>query len=220
VTSLSFSLAYDSRQGGSNVPRTAPDLLDPRWKGRIASTFPNDDDAVLHLYERAVTRHGWDWLERLVAQDVHWVRGTQSPADQVAAGTKAVAYGVAVPVVPYPGQTSRFVVPAQDEPFVSWGQRAALLKGAHRPAAAKLSLNWAISLPVQQASFQWSVRTDVEPPKGFRRIWEYRNAGIPGFEQFMADRARVERFRQHVTLIVGEVSGPPSPGWLGLYPGA
>jgi hypothetical protein len=33
------------------------------------------------------------------------------------------------------------------------------------------------------------------------------------------DRALVERFRQQLTLYVGEVTGAPSPGWLGLHPG-
>lgn len=220
IASLSFSLTHDSRQTGANAPRTAKDLLDPRWKGRIVSTFPNDDDAVLFLYKLAVDRYGWEWLQRLVAQDVTWVRGTQAPGDQVAAGTKAITYGTAAPLVPFPGQTTRFVVPSGDEPFVSYAARAAILRGAARPAAARLYLNWALSLPVQQNSFQWSVRTDVAAPAGLRKVWEYPNANLAGFEGFMADRAGTERFRQRLTLVVGEVTGPPSPGRLGPYPGA
>jgi hypothetical protein len=42
---------------------------------------------------------------------------------------------------------------------------------------------------------------------------------LHGFEGFMADRALVERFREQLTLYVGEVTGAPSPGWPGLPPG-
>ncbi|MET8760759.1 extracellular solute-binding protein [Lentzea sp. NPDC004782] len=210
-----FSIIHNVDQG---APATARDLLGPRWKGRIVSTFPNDDDAVLYLYKLIVDKYGWDWLARFAAQDVAWVRGTQEPADRVEAGTAAVALGTDGALVPGPGTRTRFVVPAQD-PFMAWGQRAAILAGAKHPAAAKLYLNWWVSKQTQADFYMWSVRTDVAPPKGYRHIWEYRNANLDGFERFMGDRRAVESFRQQLTLFVGEVHGAPSPGWLGLHPG-
>jgi ABC-type Fe3+ transport system substrate-binding protein len=103
---------------------------------------------------------------------------------------------------------------------MAWGQRAAILAKAKHPAAAKLYLNWSLSVPVQQASFDgWAVRTDVQPQGGLKPIWEYPNANLDGFPAFMADRAEVERWRQTFTLYFGEVQGPPSPGVLGLHPG-
>ena len=213
-----FSTIYNVEQAGATPPMTARDLLDPRWKGRIVSTFPNDDDAVLYLYKLIVERYGWDWLARFVAQDVAWVRGTQEPADRVEAGTAAVALGTDGALVPGAGTKTRFVLPAQD-PFMAWAQRAAILAGAKHPAAAKLYLNWWVSKQTQSDFYMWSVRMDVAPPKGFRPIWEYRNANFAGFERFMGDRRLVEAFRQQLTLFVGEVHGAPSPGWLGLHPG-
>ncbi|NGY64429.1 extracellular solute-binding protein [Lentzea sp. NEAU-D13] len=213
-----FSAIYNVEQVGAPPPATAGDLLDPRWKGRIVSTFPNDDDAVLYLYKLIVDKYGWDWLARFTAQNVAWVRGTQEPADRVEAGTAAVALGTDGALVPGAGTKTRFVLPAQD-PFMAWAQRAAVLAGAKHPAAAKLYLNWWVSKQTQSDFYMWSVRTDVAPPKGFRPIWEYRNANFTGFERFMGDRRLVEAFRQQLTLFVGEVHGAPSPGWLGLHPG-
>lgn len=83
-----FSAIYNVDSVGAKPPATATDLLDPRWKGRIVSTYPNDDDAVLYLYKLMVDKYGWDWLRRFLAQDVAWVRGTQEPADRVEAGTR------------------------------------------------------------------------------------------------------------------------------------
>jgi hypothetical protein len=43
---------------------------------------------------------------------------------------------------------------------------------------------------------------------------------LDGFPRFMADRAEVERWKQTFALYFGEVKGAPTPGWLGLHPGA
>jgi ABC-type Fe3+ transport system substrate-binding protein len=213
-----FSTIYNIDAAGPKPPATATDLLDPHWKGRIVSTFPNDDDAVLYLYKLIVDKHGWGWLKDFADQQVRWVRGTQEPADQVEAGTAAVALGTDGMLTPSPGVRTRFVVPRHD-PFMAWAQRTAIFKHARHPAAAKLYLNWWLSPKTQADFYMWSVRTDVTPHAGYRHIWEYPNANLTGFEQFMADRAAVERFRQQLTLYVGETEGPPSPGWLGLHPG-
>ncbi|TDC83584.1 extracellular solute-binding protein [Micromonospora sp. KC606] len=213
-----FSTIYNIDEVGAKAPATAADLLDPRWKGRIVSTYPNDDDAVLYLYKLIVDKYGWDWLDRFVAQDVAWVRGTQEPADRVEAGSAAVALGTDGALTPGAGVKTRFLVPTHD-PFMAWAQRAAILAGARHPAAAKLYLNWWLSKQTQSDFYMWSVRTDVAPPQGYRPIWAYPNANLDGFDRFMNDRGLAERFRQQLALYVGEVEGDPSPGWLGLHPG-
>ncbi|MFF7048151.1 ABC transporter substrate-binding protein [Streptomyces griseorubiginosus] len=213
-----FSTIYNVDMAGGTAPASARDLLAPRWKGKIVSTYPNDDDAVLYLYSLIVDKYGWEWLRRFVAQDVAWVRGTQEPADRVEAGSAAVALGTDGMLTPAAGMKTRFVVPKQD-PFMAWAQRAAIFRHAKHPATAKLYLNWWLSKQTQSDFYMWSVRTDVQPHEGYRPIWEYHNAHLDGFEHFMADRGLVEHFRQQLTLYVGEVTGAPSPGWLGLHPG-
>ncbi|MBZ3906208.1 ABC transporter substrate-binding protein [Streptomyces griseiscabiei] len=214
-----FSTIYNiEKVGAGPAPATARDLLDRRLKGKIVSTFPNDDDAVLYLYKVIIDKYGWDWLRRFVAQDVAWVRGTQEPADRVEAGTAAVALGTDGMLTPADGMKTRFVLPERD-PFMAWAQRAAIFRDAGHPAAAKLYLNWWLSKRTQTDFSMWSVRTDVTPHTGYRPIWDYPNAHLDGFERFMTDRGLVERFKQQLTLYVGEVSGAPSPGRLGLHPG-
>ncbi|MEU6181762.1 ABC transporter substrate-binding protein [Streptomyces coeruleorubidus] len=173
---------------------------------------------MLYLYQLIVDKYGWDWLRRFVAQDVAWVRGTQEPADRVEAGTAAVALGTDGMLTPADGVRTRFVLPRHD-PFMAWAQRAAILKNARHPAAAKLYLNWWLSKQTQSDFYMWSVRTDVRPHAGYRPSGSTTTPTSAACERFMADRALVERFKQQLTLYVGEVTGAPSPGWLGLHPG-
>ena len=131
----------------------------------------------------------------------------------MAAGAKAV--GLAGADVGAPGVT--WSLPPAPHPFLAWGQRAAILRDAPHPAAAKLYLNWVLSAGVQRGGFLgWGVRTDVTPPDG--PVWNYSNGHATEFVTFMEDRTEVERWRQTMVLLLGEVRGERTPGWLGLHP--
>jgi ABC-type Fe3+ transport system substrate-binding protein len=187
--------------------------VNPEWKGQITSSHPGDDDATLFLYKKYVDTYGWEWLEALARQDVTFRRGTNSPGDAVDAGTSRV--GVAGAHTGSPKIT--WVTPGAGDPFLAWGQRAALLHGAPHPEAAKLYLNWMLSPQMQAAGFNgWGVRTDVVAEAG--PIWSYDNAHVAEFYAFMEDRAEVERWRQSMNVSLGEVHGEPTPGSLGFRP--
>ncbi len=218
IAAIAFSFLYEVDAVGADAPKSPLELIDPKWKGKIASSYPHDDDAALYLYTLYAQRYGWEWVAALAGQDVRFARGSNSPGDAVRAGQKAI--GVASSGTLVSTSPVKWVVPDGD-PFMAWGQRAAILKQAKNPTAAKLYLNWQLSAAQQQASFNgWSVRTDITLPAGLKPIWEYPNANIDGFPRFMADRAAVERWKQTFALYFGEVKGDPSPGWLGLHPGA
>ncbi|MFI6405971.1 ABC transporter substrate-binding protein [Streptomyces sp. NPDC050548] len=218
IAAVAFSFLYDAAAVGADAPKSPLELIDPKWKGKIASSYPHDDDAALYLYTLYAQRYGWEWVAALAGQDVRFARGSNSPGDAVRAGQKAI--GVASSGTLVSTSPVKWVVP-DGHPFMAWGQRAAILKQAKNPTAAKLYLNWQLSAAQQQASFNgWSVRTDITLPAGLKPIWEYPNANIDGFPRFMADRAAVERWKQTFALYFGEVKGDPSPGWLGLHPGA
>ncbi|MET8978262.1 extracellular solute-binding protein [Streptomyces sp. NPDC004539] len=215
---ISFGFMYGTDAVGSHAPRTPLDLLDPRWKGRIASSYPHDDDAVLYLYSLYVRKYGWEWAARFAAQDVAFARGSNSPGDALRSGAKAIGVGGAG--APLGTGPVRWVLP-DAAPFMAWGQRAAILRKAAHPTAAKLYLNWSLSTARQQQAFNgWSVRTDVTPPTGLKPVWRYPQANLDGFPRFMADRAEIERLKQTFALYFGEVRGEPTPGWPGLHPGA
>jgi len=216
---IAFSYMYDVAAAGGAAPASPLDLVDPRWKGAIASSYPHDDDAVLYLYRLYTRTYGWDWVARLAAQEVQFARGSNSPGVAVSAKQKVIGVGGSGSLTTPSTAAVRWVV-ADGHPFMAWGQRAAILAGGKHLAAAKLYLNWQISTAVQQTSYNgWSVRTDVTPAGGLKPVWQYENANVDGFPRFMADRAEIERWKQTFALYFGEVQGAPTPGLLGLHPG-
>lgn len=74
--------------------------------------------------------HGWDWLARLAAQDLPFARGSYTPRDAVTSGQKAI--GVGGSGAPLASEPVKWVPPDGATPFMSWGQRAAILKHACR----------------------------------------------------------------------------------------
>lgn len=217
---INFSFMYDVAAAGATPPQTPQDLVAAAWKGQIASSYPHDDDAVLYLFKLYAETYGWDWIAKLAAQDIQFGRGTHSPGVAVNAKQKVIGLGAAGTLTA-PSTAATKWIAATGHPFMAWAQRAAILKDAKHPAAAKLYLNWQLSVARQQAAWNgWCVRTDVQPNGGLAPIWTYPNANVSGFPPFMADRAEVEHWRQTFALYFGEVKGDPSPGWLGLHPGA
>lgn len=75
---------YDSEKvAADRVPSTYADVLDPFWKDKIALTYPNDDDGVLYQFKLIIEQNGFTWLDKLLLQNVKWVRGAT-------AATKAI----------------------------------------------------------------------------------------------------------------------------------
>lgn len=213
-----IAFSFMTEAGLADAPKAPKDLADPKWKGRLQSTYPHDDDAALYLYKLYVETYGLDWLAQMAAQDIAFARGSHTPAVAVNARQKPIGIGGSGSLLAPPSVVARWQV-ADGHPFMAWGQRAAILKDAKNMAAAKLYLNWSLSPERQSAAFNgWSVRTDIKPNGGLKPVWAYANSNVDGFPAFMADRELVERWRQTMALYFGEVKGDPSPGWLGLYP--
>lgn len=133
-----------------DAPRTYQDLLDPKWKGRIAWTAslgmagpPGFIGAVLTTMGQDA---GMDYLKRLSAQKIVNVRGTpRAVLDQVIAGE----YALALQIVSYHASISAAAgAPAawlKMEPVIANHNYIGLVKHAPHPAAARLFMEYALS---------------------------------------------------------------------------
>ncbi|KAG7375406.1 hypothetical protein PHYPSEUDO_001466 [Phytophthora pseudosyringae] len=210
-TLFTFGYIYNSSALGDGLaaPTAPTDLVDPQWAGKIASSYPNDDDAVLFLYTRYVKAYGWDWVAKMAQQDIRFNRGTNVAGSLVKSGEKAIGVGTS-------GSSSPIkFVGGNGTEYLSWGQRVGILSKAKHPAAAKLFMNWIVTEEAQTSVVYSSVRTDINSDNP----WDIPEANMAEFPKFMEDRATAEEWRQTFTLYIGEVQGKPSPGGLGLHPG-
>lgn len=218
ITVFAFSTVFNTAQiAEADAPRDAPDFLDPRLKGRIVLGYPQDDDALLYQFDRIVAVYGWDYMERLLKQDVHWVRGSAPARVMVQKGEKAVTFAASGPLVAHADAPAKFILPRTDS-FLSWPQPAAIFRDARHPAAARLYMSWLLSRDVQEApGRQWPVRSDVAAAGGFKPVFDYNTQ--PGqFRAFLRDRARLEQVRDQLEQYIGPMQGPNPTGVQGLYP--
>lgn len=203
---LTFANSYNKTMvAAENAPRDYIDFLKPEFKDRIIIAYPHDDDAVLYVFDKMIQKYGIEFIEKLQANGVQWVRGTQTPRDAVEQGKYAVSAATSGAFVPVESANTRFVLPTND-PFLTWAQTGAIFKDAKRPAAAKLYVSWLLSLPMQSRPRQFPLRQDVSPLPGYQPIGQY-NTSPEDFRSFMRDRARVERLKSLFELLIGPVQG-------------
>ena len=198
------------------APRDAIDFLDPKFKGKIALTYPHDDDSILYQFDRIVQRHGWSFIEKLMTQDVLWNRGSGVTRQRIEKGERAVSFTTSGPLVPAPNGPTRFLLPRTDT-FLAWAHPAAIFKKARNPEAAKLYMSWLLSPETQGAGRQWPVRRDMPAPKGLEQITHYNTYPVH-FSQYLQDRQRLEEFRDQLEQYIGPMEGPNPTNVVGIFP--
>lgn len=203
---LTFANTYNKNLvSAENAPRDYTDFLKPEFKNKIIITYPNDDDAVLYIFDKIIQQYGVGFIDKLQANHVQWVRGTQTPRDAVEAGKYAISTGTSGNFIPVESANVRFVLPTHDA-FLTWAQTGAIFKDAKHPAAAKLYMSWMLSLPVQSSPRQFPLRKDVAPLPGYKPLDQY-NTSPEDFLAFMRDRAHIERTKSLFDRLIGPVQG-------------
>ncbi|KAJ3937959.1 uncharacterized protein N0V96_011958 [Colletotrichum fioriniae] len=192
----------------SEGPVEYSDFLKPEYKDKLVFTYPNDDDAVLYAFDLAMQQNGYSWFENLLAQNPRWVRGTATPTTVMgqANNSYAVTFTGALGLAP----TAPFNVSIpKNGLFVTWGQRAAILKDAPHKEGAKLLHNFLLSDEYQSPNNtgMWSVRKDIPAPAGFPDLMDVNSTNPIDFERFMADRERVERLKLFFESKIGSAQG-------------
>jgi len=216
-TVFAFSTVFNTAQiSDADAPRDAVDYLNPKFKDRIALSYPHDDDAVLYQFNRIINEHGWGYLDQLLTQNVTWYRGSAPARVAVEKGEKAVSFTVSGPLAIAENATTKFVLPKNDS-FLSWPQPFAIFREAKHPAAAKLYLNWLLSREVQDRSRQWPARRDAMVSGGYGPITQYKTHPAE-FRFFLQDRARLEKVRDQLEQYIGPMQGPNPTKIEGVFP--
>ncbi|KAK7521198.1 ABC transporter [Phyllosticta citriasiana] len=183
------------------------DFLRPEFKNKLVLTYPNDDDAVLFAFDLVMKVQGYEWFEKLLAQNPRWVRGSATPNTLIRSsnGTYTASFTGSLGLTASPPFNVSFPTTSGD--FVSWPQTGAILKDAPHPEGAKLLHSFILSKDFQESRGGWSVRSDVDPPAGYPGIFEMPGTDVTKFSEFMEDRAAIERLRFFFEDRIGSPQG-------------
>jgi ABC-type Fe3+ transport system substrate-binding protein len=183
---------------------SAKDILNPKYKGKVISTYPHLDDATLYHYAMIAERYGWSFWEDYAKLDSKFVRGHLGVAQSLEKGESAAS----LDQIPSGNKVSTVVIP-DSEPVTLFQQTIAIFKDAPNPNAAKLYVNWYMGK--DEATFvsrdgSWSPRPDVPPPPGMKALKDLKlNAGYVAF--ITGDEKRIADLRAKFKAISGEWSG-------------
>ena len=150
-------------------------------------------------------------IERLLQQDIKFVRSHVLVAQETAKGDRPVTFD----------QISQFnkvsFVAPEDLPMPVYPITTGIFAKAPHPNAAKLFLAFAISKEQQQrtaASGAIPVRPDVGPAAGLKPLSSYRIAD--GYINFISNETRTKELRQRFEGYIG----PPQGAYISTSPSA
>ncbi|ETN41874.1 uncharacterized protein HMPREF1541_03813 [Cyphellophora europaea CBS 101466] len=229
VWSFGKFLYDNTRLKASELPKSYADLLEPKWKGKLVLTYPNDDDAVNYLFSIVVGRYGWDWLEALNKQDVQWVRGTATPGYILVEGRdQSKTQGNPRPKEYLADNASRVLSfttagypmsdsslswgnPDPPEQYMAWTQTAAIFKSTTRPETAKLFMAFITSQEFQTAMSGGgtlpTLDMSIDRRNGVNPIDESENTQANGYALFTNNRPMVDWFKMQFETTLGTPQG-------------
>lgn len=135
----------------AEAPKTWADLLDPRFKGKMVKAHPGYSGTIMTATFVLSNLLGWDYFEKLGAQDVMQVQSSTEPPKKLAQGERALEvdgneYNIFR--LQDEGAAIKIVYPDEGTPLAVGN--AAVLKHAPHANAAKLFYAFLFSLDAQQ----------------------------------------------------------------------
>jgi ABC-type Fe3+ transport system substrate-binding protein len=197
--------AYNTQLvSAADVPKSALDFLEARFKGRLITTDPTEDDAGLAAFNLIVAKYGWDYMDRYMAQNPVFVAtGHQAVSNAIADGTKLATFDSTSPTLRLKAD-GKPIAPtfsqADATPLFLVG--AAIFKDAPHPNAAKLFLTWYLAKEQQSRTGAFSPRSDVPPPPGLQPLSSYNID--TGYRKLVTDEARLTELRTRFGTYVGK----------------
>ena len=155
----------------ADAPKSYADLLDPKWKGKLAKAHPSYSGTSLTGTFALTKALGWEYLEKLARQGVQQLQSTTATPKSIASGERAVMvdgneYNMFIEIDAR--SPVKIVYAREGTPFVT--SPTAIFAGAPHPNAARVLQNFLYTAKAQQLLVDIggarSVHPDVKEPAG------------------------------------------------------
>jgi iron(III) transport system substrate-binding protein len=135
----------------AEAPKSYADMLDAKWKGKMAKAHPNYSGTSLTGTYAVAKALGWEYFEKLSKQGVQQLQSTTAPPKTIASGERAVMvdgneYNMFIEI--QAKSPVKIIYPAEGTPFVT--SPSAVMKDAPHPNAARVLQNFIFTPKVQQ----------------------------------------------------------------------
>jgi ABC-type Fe3+ transport system substrate-binding protein len=206
INVFAIAPAYNTRLlAAADAPKSARDFLDAKFRGKLITAYPHDDDATLFAFHTIVKKYGWTFMDDYMRQEPKFIQGHLGVVRGVAAGESIATFDMMLHhtmVEKQEGKPIEVAFPA-DDPIPIWGQLGAIIRDAPHPNAARLYLQWYMAKEQQGRIGTWSARTDVAPPFGLKPIFDYKVAN--DLADIVTDATALAALRKRFESYTGEV---------------
>jgi ABC-type Fe3+ transport system substrate-binding protein len=188
-----------------DVPRSAPDFLKPQFRGKLVSAYPQDDDATLYAFDGIVSKYGWSYMDKYMANQPNFIQGHLGVVRSISSGANLVTLDTIanVSLAEKAAGKPHDIAISSIDPMPVWPLCEAIFKAGPHLDAARLFVAFLLS-PQQQARIgTWSSRSDVAPPAGLKPLTAYKIKN--DYREFLSNTARLESVRKRFAELVGPI---------------
>jgi iron(III) transport system substrate-binding protein len=176
-STLMLIIANTQHVKPEEAPKNWPDLLDPKWKGRVAFGHPAFSGYVGVWTVQMRKLYGWDYFDKLAKNNPRIGRSGNDPITLLNAGECVTGLGpLATALLTASKGNPMQVIYPTDGSVLCTGPSGVLANAPH-PNAARLFMNWLLSKQCAQVmadNFQTPVRDDVPPKPGAKPLSEVK----------------------------------------------
>ena len=178
------------------LPKNWTDLTDPKYKGQLVMADPSYTAIQLMIVGTLSRKYGWEFYQKLRANDVMIVQGHQQVSETLTRGERLLAAEGADQyawVDRKAGHKVQTIFPADGTFAIS--SPTAVIKGSPHPNAARAFAEFMIGDAVQKlfpGEGIYAARADIEPPPGNPPLGQIKLIGVD-YDQIEKDSAALKK---------------------------
>lgn len=163
-------IAYNTAKvSAADAPKSFKDLLDPKWKGRIAMPSPLLSGTAYVTVGALADKYGWNYFEALKANGLKVEEGNSAIQNKLVRGEYYAVIILEENILKMADKGEPVKVIYPEDGTVVIPSPIAIFNSSKNQDAAKAVLDWWLSKEGQEVvvkGWMHSVRDDIQAPKG------------------------------------------------------